>query len=261
MVLIKHEIKQARKALIIWTIAISFLLVICILIFPEMGGELTGMEDLFSSMGAFTEAFGMNQVNFGTLPGFYAVECGNILGLGGAFFAAMCGVCVLAKEEGSRTAEFLLSHPVSRKKIVTEKLIAVVFEITIMNLFVFFAAVCAVAAVGESVPWKEFCLLHFAYFLMQLEILGICFWISAFLGRGGIGIGLGVAACLYFANLIANLSEHAEFLKYITPFGYADGADIVAKGSIDTGLAILGMLYGAAGIAAAYIKYYTKDIQ
>ena len=75
MVLIKHEIKQARKALIIWTIAISFLLVICILIFPEMGGELTEMEDLFSSMGAFTEAFGMNQVNFGTLSGFYAVEC------------------------------------------------------------------------------------------------------------------------------------------------------------------------------------------
>lgn len=261
MILIKHEIRQAKKSLAVWTIAISFLLVICILIFPEMEGEITGMGEMFSSMGAFTEAFGMNQVNFATLSGFYAVECGNILGLGGALFAAMCGVCILAKEEGNCTAEFLLSHPVDRKKIVTEKLMAVILEIIIINFFVFFAAVCAVAIIGESVPWKEFCLLHLAYFLMQFEILGICFGISAFLRHGGIGIGMGVAACLYFANLIANLSEHAEFLKYITPFGYADGADIVARGSIDIGLVIVGMLYGAAGIAAAYIRYYTKDIQ
>ena len=38
--------------------------------------------------------------------------------------------------------------------------------------------------------------------------------------------GLGAAILMYFINLIANLSKSAEFLRYITPFAYADGADI-----------------------------------
>ena len=46
------------------------------------------MNEMFSSMGAFSSAFGMDRLNFGTLIGFYATECGNILGLGGAFFAS-----------------------------------------------------------------------------------------------------------------------------------------------------------------------------
>lgn len=28
-------------------------------------------------------------------------------------------------------------------------------------------------------------------------------------------------------NLIANITDSADFLRYITPFGYAEGADIV----------------------------------
>ena len=61
---------------------------------------------------------------------FYAIECGNVLGLGGAFYAAFCAVGILSKEEKERTAEFLLTHPVSRVKIITEKLIAVLIQIT-----------------------------------------------------------------------------------------------------------------------------------
>ena len=60
--------------------------------FPEMKGQMDEMNEMFGSMGSFTEAFGMDKVSFGTLTGFYAVECGNILGLGGAFFASLTSV-------------------------------------------------------------------------------------------------------------------------------------------------------------------------
>ena len=89
MTLMKHELKQGRKSLMIWTAAIGFLLAVCVFMFPEMKGEMDGVSDMFASMGSFTEAFGMDRINFGSLMGFYAVECGNILGLGGAFFAAL----------------------------------------------------------------------------------------------------------------------------------------------------------------------------
>lgn len=102
--------------------------------------------------------------------------------------------------------------------------------------------------------------MHFAYLLLQVEIAGICFGISAFLRRGTAGIGLGVAALLYFLHLIANISTKADFLRYITPFSYADGADLVANARLDAGLVLCGMLYGALGIGAAFVWYGKKDI-
>lgn len=261
MTLIKHELKQGRTALVIWTASIAFLMVICILMFPEMKQEMDSVSDMFASMGSFTEAFGMDRINFGTLLGFYAVECGNILGLGGAFFASLIAITVLAKEEKERTAEFLLTHPVSRVRIVTEKLTAVLIQIVLINAVIWALSAASIAIIGEEIPWKELNLMHLSYFLLQIELAGICFGLSAFLRRGGLGIGLGLATVMYFFNIVANISDSAEFLKYITPFGYTEGADIVANGSLDTAMVLLGMAYTAIGIAAAYWKYCKKDIQ
>ena len=94
MTLLKHELRQSRISLAVWTASIAGLILVCVFLFPEMKGEMDGMSEMFASMGSFTAAFGMDRLNFGTLIGFYAVECGNILGLGGAFFASLTAVSV-----------------------------------------------------------------------------------------------------------------------------------------------------------------------
>lgn len=260
MTLVKHELKQGRTSFLIWTASIGFLILICIYMFPEMEGQMDGVNEMFASMGSFTAAFAMDRLNFGTLIGFYAIECGNILGLGGAFFASLCAAGILSKEERDKTAEFLLTHPVSRIRIITEKLMALQIQILAMNLIIYVLAIVSIAGVGEKIPWKELSLLHLAYYLLQVELSGICFGISSFLRKGSVGIGLGIAAMMYFLNLIANISETAEFLKYITPFGYCEGADIIGNGSLNAQMLAVGIALGAAGIAAAYVKYARKDI-
>lgn len=261
MTLIKHELRQGRVSFFIWTASIGFLLAVCVFLFPEMKGQMGEVGDVFSSMGSFSDAFGMDRLNFGTLLGFYAIECGNVLGLGGAFFAALCGVSILSKEERDRTAEFLLTHPVNRARIVTGKLAAVYAQIIAMNLIIYGISLGSIAAIGEAVPWKELNLLHLAYFLLQAELAGICFGISAFMRRGSVGIGLGIAVGMYFLNLVANIAQAAEFLKLVTPFGYAEGADIVEKGCLDGKLVAIGLAFGVIGIGAAYGKYCRKDIR
>lgn len=260
MTLVKHELRQGKTSFFIWTIAIGFLMAICIFLFPEMKGQMESVNDVFASMGSFTEAFGMDRLNFGTLTGFYAVECGNVLGLGGAFYAALCAAAVLSKEEKDKTAEFLLTHPVSRKRIIAEKLIAVLIQITAMNLIIYALSIGSIFAIGEEIPWKEISLMHLAYYILQLELAGICFGVSAFLRKGSIGVGLGIATMMYFLNLVANIADVANFLKYITPFGYCEGADIVSNGSLDGTLVAIGAVIGIAGIIIAFVKYTKKDI-
>lgn len=261
MTLIIHECRQGFRSLAIWTASISAFLILCIFMYPEMKNEMKDVSDMFSSMGAFSEAFGMDRLDFGTLTGFYAVECGNILGIGGASFASLLAVSALAKEEKGRTAESLLTHPISRRVIVTEKLAAVMLQILVLNIIVFLLPALSIAAIGEPIPWKEICLLHLAHFLVQTELSGICFGISAFLRRGGLGIGLGIAVVMYFIDIIANITDKADVLEYLTPFGYADGAEIVTNACLDKEMILLGMGLAAIGAAAAYWKYCRKDIQ
>ena len=261
MTIVKHELRQGKISFLIWTAAIGFLLAVCIFMFPEMKGEMESVGEVFSSMGSFTDAFGMDRLNFGTLTGYYAIECGNVLGLGGAFFSALCAVGMLSKEERDKTAEFLLTHPVRRVRVITEKLIAILIQITAMNLIIYALSVGSMAVVGEDIPWREINLLHLAYYILQIELAGICFGISAFMRKGSAGVGLGVAVIMYFLNLISNIAEAAEFLKYITPFSYCEGADIVTNGSLDGVMVVIGIVIGMVGIIAAYIKYTGKDIQ
>ena len=89
----------------------------------------------------------------------------------------------------------------------------------------------------------------------------MCFGISAFLRRSGMGIGLGIAMLFYFLNLVANITEEADFLKYITPFGYAEGADIVNDLSLNGEMLAVGAVFTVAGIVIAYVKYCRKDLR
>ncbi len=260
MTILKHELRQGRTALLIWTAAVSFMLGVCVLIYPEMSAQMGDVGGMFADMGSFSAAFGMDRINFGEFIGFFGVECGNVLGLGGAFFAALLGISALAKEEKEHTAEFLLTHPVSRREVIAGKLCAVIVQIVILNAVVIGVTALSVLAIGERAPVKMLALLFTAYFLMQLETAAVTFGISAFLSRGGMGIGIGLAAVFYFMNIIANLIQETKFLKYITPFGYAEGADIISERTINGRYLTVGMIFAAAGIAAAFRRYGGKDI-
>ena len=260
MTIVKHELRRGKTALIIWTAAISIMLALCVMIYPEMSTQMGDISAMFADMGSFSAAFGMDRINFGEFIGFFGVECGNVLGLGGAFFAALIGISALAKEEKEHTAEFLLTHPVSRGKIVAEKLCAVIVQIVILNLAVIAVTALSILAIGEDVPVKTLGLLFLAYFLMQLEVAGITFGISAFLRHGSLGVGLGLAAMFYFLNIVANLTEKAKALKYITPFGYTEGADIIAENAINGSYLAVGLTMAVLGVALAFGKYRRKDI-
>ena len=254
------ELKLSRKSLIIWTSAITGMLIVCLWMFPYLKDELGPESDLFANLGKFTAAFGMDKLNFGTLIGFYGIECGNILGMGGGMFAALLGIYALAKEAKERTAEFLLTHPVSRLRVLNEKLASVLTQIILLNAVIIILSILGILSIGEKLPATEFFLIHVSFLILQLEIACLCFGISAFVKRAGVGAGIGFALMLYFFNIISNIAEKADFLKYITPYAYCEASEIVNQKSLDGTLIILGIAYAGIALAAGYYRYMNKDI-
>ncbi len=260
MPILFHELRRNKISLIIWSAAISFMLAITIVIYPEMSTQMGDISAMFSDMGAFSEAFGMDQLNFGEFIDYFGIECSNTLGLGGAIFAAIIGASALAKEEKEHTAEFLLAHPVSRTRIITEKLLSCIIQIIILNISVVIVSFASIFAIGVEADVGTIALVFLAHTLLQLEIMAITFGISAFMRRGEIGLGLGLVFGLYFINIITNLTEELEFLKLITPYSYTDGAHIIPEGSIEIKYLAVGTALALLGIASAYFKYTKKDI-
>ena len=260
MTIFLHELRQNRIALIIWSGAISFMLGVCVIIYPEMSSQMGDISAMFADMGAFSSAFGMDQLNFGEFIGYFGIECGNTLGLGGSLFAAIVGASALAKEERHGTAEFLLTHPVSRMRVLTEKLLASFAQVCILNIAA--VAVCSLCmlVVDVQADVKTLALLFLAHLVLQLEIAAVTFGISAFMHRGELGVGLGLVFALYFVNIISNLTEKLEFFKFITPFAYADGSYIVPEGAKELKYIAVGVAISLVGIAAAYLRYPKKDI-
>ncbi|MDO4493035.1 MAG: ABC transporter permease subunit [Clostridia bacterium] len=255
-----NELRRARKTFWIWTASIAAFVLLCVFLYPEMRKSMGEIGKAFAAMGSFATAFGMDRLDFGTLRGFYSVECGTMIGVGGAFFAAVTAAGILSGEEQGHTAEFLLTHPVTRGRVLGEKLLAALVQVLACEAVVFAVSMGAVRCIGETVPWREFALLHLAYTLCAVEIALVCFALSAVTRGNNYGPALGFALVMYFMSILANISDAAKVFKAVSPFGYADGADIITRGGIDWSLALPGLAVGMLLAAAGALYWNNKDI-
>lgn len=260
MAIFIQEQKRGVRSLVIWSLSVGALLLFCLALFPSMKSESDQISAVFAQMGGFSAAFGMDSLSFGTAMGFYGIECGACLALGGGLFAAFAGSGMLSKEELGHTAEFLYTHPISRARILSEKLAALALQILLFNLICMAFSLVGFGIVGESPDWTPFLLFHLAQFLMQLQLAVFCFAVSAFAGRSSLGCGIGIMAVLYFLSLWGNLSDDIRWVRFITPFWYADSSRVIVDAQINIPLVLLGFGYAAAAFGLAVWYYRRKDL-
>lgn len=260
MTLFAHEMRRGFKSLLIWSLVVGLLCFSMLLMYVTFASQMESFTDLFRGMGAFSAAFGLDRLDFTTAIGYYGVEVGVMLAVGGAMFAALTGMTALAGEEGGRTAEFLLTQPVQRSRVVGMKLLAVLAQVALFNIVCVACSLLGFLCIAEPLPAVEFALYHAAQLLMQMEIACLCFACSAFLRRTQYGLGLGIALLMYFLSLFVNIAEEAAPLRFVTPFIYADAANILSGDGLDAGLTALHMGYAALAVGVAFGKYTRKDI-
>jgi len=258
--LLRHECRQLRKTTWIWSLAVGLLGFMTIAVFSSLQGDMEELSEQFSKMGAFADAVGMNKMSIGTIEGYYAVEIAVIFGLGSAMFAASVGIHMLSKEESGHTGEFLYSSPVSRGSAVVTKFIAVLLALVV------FTAIClALFCLGfwilrQGVDPKKFLLFHGMQFIMNVEIVALCFAISACSAQNLFGIGIGLVLIFYFGDMIARVVSGLDVLKVLSPYGFSNASDIFSDTKIDR----MGLGLGVALIVAAFvfakIKYERKDL-
>lgn len=256
----RHEIRCNLKTLLIWFLCVGGLGFACILLFSGMQEEMAQMADGFSSMGAFSDAFGMSTLSIGTLVGYYATEIGTIHGLGGSMFAAILATTMLSKEEDAHTSEFLFSLPVSRFKIVLAKWLAVMTHIIAFNLLCVALYAAGFFLVGEQLPTHEFLLYHSMQIMLHTQLAALCFCVSAFLKKNKLGLGLGIVMLFYAYDLMARIIPDLSDVMFLSPFSYANAADILSSGEVPAKAAVFGFCVLAGSIIVAFSRFLKRDL-
>ena len=258
MTLFVHEWKRNRKSLAVWTLCVAGICFGCILLYTSLEESVQEVADSFANMGSMSAALGMDKMSIATLQGYYASEIALMHGIGGAMFAAILGTGLLSKEESGHTSEFLNTLPVGRGSIVLQKYLALLCCIAVFNVIstAFYAA--GFHILGET--WtRQMLLYHLAAVLMQAEIGTICFLISACSRKNRLGTGLGITILLAALDMMCRILPAIDQLKYVTPFYYANAADIMSDGKIDAASAGIGVLLMLLSLWTACSVYCKKD--
>ena len=254
------EMKLNMKTLLLWSFVVGGLGLACILLYQSMQGDMKEMADAFSTMGAFSDAFGMSTISIATLKGYFATEVGTVHGLGSGMFAAILAIGILSKEEEGHTGEFLFSLPVTRKKVLLSKGMCVLFLLFVFTFFCALLYALGFAILGEELPVKEFITFMSRQLLMNLEIGGICFGVSAISGKNSMGLGIGIAMIFYAFDLIGRVVPDLKDYLFMGPYSYANASEIFSGTDTSGKALVLAIFITSIGILFAFFYYDRRDL-
>ncbi|VTS36996.1 membrane protein [Streptococcus pseudoporcinus] len=237
--IIKHELQENKKSLLIWAFSVGISSALCILLYETIADSVKDIAYLYQDMGGVSKALGMDKVSIATLNGYYSSEIALIYSIGAAMFSAMLGISMLSNEEEAHTAEFLFSLPISRQKVFRKKFLSILILLILFNIIAIALEYLTLYKVGMAFDYRAFAQYHSLVLIMQIEIASICFMISAFAKKKLVGLGMGLALFGYFMDLICRLIDKVDSLKYITPYYYANATDRFAGTELDAVMLVI----------------------
>ncbi len=254
------EMKLNIKSLLIWSLTVGGLGMICVLMYQSMEGDMKEMADMFSNMGAFSDAFGMSTLSIATLKGFFATEVGTVHGLGSGMFAAVISIGILSKEEEGHTGEFLFSLPVSRTKVIASKGLSVLIALVAFTVICGVLYLIGVAMLGETLPNDEFVRFMASQLLMNIEIGSICFALSSLSGKNRMGLGIGIGMVMYFYDVVGRVVPDLKDYLFLGPYSYANASEIFSGAEVDGKAIVVGVIVALLSVVYAFWQYNRRDL-
>lgn len=262
--MIKREFKVNFKNFVIWLSILLGMFLLVYLIYPYIITEET-MKQLDDMMKVFPQevlkAFNMDVSSISTAYGWFKSEGFMLVLLIIGFYASMLGGNILLKEESNKTIEYLNSLPITRKKIVTNKIIVgityILSIVLILGIFNYIALL-----ISGDFNQKEFLFLSLSPIFIALPLFGLNLFISTFMHKtkGVVGISLGLVFVFYILNVLSELSTKVEFLKYFSIYTLADTRNIIASVKLNPIMIIISLGITILTILFAYINYNKKEL-
>lgn len=260
----EREMKINLKSFIIWTSILIGLFLLVFLVYPSIINS-DNMQMMDEMMGMFPEemlkAFNMDISSIDTAFGWLKTEGFVFVLLITGIYSGILGSNILLKEENDKTIEYLNSVPVTRKKIVISKILCGILYIVLMVVLVGIFNFLGLSLSGDF-DKKTYILLSITPIFSSIVIFALCLFLSTFTHKTKktLGISLGIVFASYFLQIISEMSESTEFLKYISVFTLADIRNVIVDVSINPLMVILSIVLTVIFVFLAVTHYDKKEL-
>lgn len=258
------ELKMLKKSILIWSLGISLTLFLYLGFFPTMSADSSALDALLANYPEEFLAFlGMRlDLPMSSLFGYFALTFG-MMQIPMAIQASNYGFHMLSVEEREMTADFLLSKPISRTKILIAKFLASFTSLTIVNISVWIGSIVALVMFkGDNVlRLQNVFLLLSTIVLFQLFFVSIGMLISVSIRKipSVLSFSMVLSFGLYIVNGFRSLFS-SDILAYFTPYSYFDSAEILVSGKLNLVFTILSVAIVIGSLSLCYVLYNKRNI-
>jgi ABC-2 type transport system permease protein len=246
----ERTVHEARRSLFGWMIGLSAYSIWLLAMYPTIRDN----RDITSLLNSYPEAlrtlFQLDDFTSG--PGYLRGEVFSLMmPLLLILFGVLWGTDAIAGEEDRRTIDLLLANPVSRQRVVFEKLAGIVAGVAAAALTVGLVLGVGARIVGLDVGTDRLVATVVACLLLALTYASIGLAIGAGTGHRGAarGVTLTLAVAAYLVSSLASLVRWLRPVRPLSPWYHALGVDPMRNGFLWWHLAVLIVLTAAAVVA------------
>lgn len=258
-----HEFKTNLRSVVTWSVALILMIFMITSIFSGFADQADVMKSALEQMPQeFLMAFGMDGLDVATVLGFFSIIF-IFVQLCVSIQAANYGFSLVSVEEREMTADFLLTKPVGRTRIMTSKLLAAISSLAITNLVVWISSFAFLNIYrGErTYDTKTLVLLLISITFLQLFFLTVSMLISLLPKkiRNVTPFSMGLVFGLYLLNAFGGMLGDDK-LSVITPFKHFDPNHIIRYGSYDLPLVLISVSLIIISVVGGYLLYARRSI-
>ena len=244
-------LRERRRGLLLWAAAVAAISAMYLAFWPAMGtgGEMQALVEGMPE--ALVTAMGYEGI--GTAAGYLeSTVYGLLAPILLLVMAIAAGARLLGGEEEDGTLELELAHPVSRRRVVLERMAVLVITVLVATAAVLVVTLVLVPLLDMDVAAGAIVATSVGLALLVLAFGLLALAVGAATGRRGTALGLsaGLAVVTYVADAVAPLVDWGGWLEALSPFSWYLGADPLTTGWDPAGMALLALVAVAASLVA-----------
>lgn len=259
-----RELSAGRRSTMTWMIAMAAMVTLFMLgMYPAFTSDIAASKELLGGLPpAVRAAFSISIDTFFSIFGFYAYFL-SFATVAAAIQAMNVGAGLIAKEFSGKTADFLLSKPVTRSSILSAKLAAALVSVLLVSLaFSGAAYLSALGSAKEPFSAGTFLMLSLTLLLAQLFFVAIGMLLAVLVPRikTVIALSLPTVFAFYIIGTLGAVLGNEE-VRWVTPFKFFDPMYIVQHSALEGRFLIYEALLVAVFVATAYLVFIKKNIR
>lgn len=260
--LTRKTLLDGRRALIGWTTGIGLFTLVYTSSFSSFQGNAQqakdaqeripeGLASLMGGVGDLSTGAGYLQtVVFQLFLPLLVIAC-----------ATAWGNRAVAQVEEAGSLDLLLSVPISRRRFIAERFLALAIGVALVTLVVWLIVLAMNAGLDMGVGFSRITATCLGLFLVGLGFGSLALAVGAFVGRRSVVLSVTGAAALgtYLLRSLSLDHEAIGPLRWLSPFQYYLGGNPLYNGFHPGHLAVLAFLVAALAAVAAMV-FDRRDI-